>query len=210
MSLAKTHHAQNEQELRYRNRIIVMLFALLVLLGMALWRQPSVLRIYVPPDLSRPQFIAPSEIPPSYVYAFSKLLMEKLNYCPEDCGRDYAKNLQEMRHYLTASCYQDLAMHRERQASLYEFRSRKLLPVGEEIFDPQKVTRLDRNAWEVHVEYLLEEHVKGVETRRRRYHYPLRVVQYAIPVDLNAYQMAFDCYLPPGPRPVDVDNDQKG
>lgn len=101
-------------------------------------------------------------------------------------------------------------MHRERQASLYEFRSRKLLPVGEEIFDPQKVTRLDRNAWEVHVEYLLEEHVKGVETRRRRYHYPLRVVQYAIPVDLNAYQMAFDCYLPPGPRPVDVDNDQEG
>ena len=60
-----------------------MLFALLVLLGMAFWRQPSVLRIYVPPDLSRPQFIDPGEIPPSYVYAFSKILMEKLNYCAE-------------------------------------------------------------------------------------------------------------------------------
>jgi len=210
VSLAKTHRAQNEQELRYRNRIIGMLFVLLALLGMAFWRQPSVLRIYVPPDLSRPQFIAPGEIPPSYVYAFSKILMEKLNYCPEDCGRSYAGNLKDMRNYLTASCYQDLAMHRERNASLYEFRSRKLLPVGTEIFDPLKVTRLDRNAWEVHVEYLLEEHVKGVETRRRLYHYPLRIVHYAVPVDLNAYQLAFDCYLPPGPRPVSDDNDKKG
>ena len=67
MSLAKTDHAQNAQELRYRNRIIGMLFVLLALLGMAFWRQPSVLRIYVPPDLSRPQFIDPGEIPPSYV-----------------------------------------------------------------------------------------------------------------------------------------------
>ena len=94
-------------------------------------------------------------------------------------------------------------MHRERNVSLYQHRTRKLLPVGEEIFDPQKVTRLDKNVWEVRVEYLLEEHVVGVETRRNRYYYPLRIVHLSLPVELNAYQLAFDCYLGAGPRPVD-------
>ena len=42
-----------------------------------------------------------------------------------------------------------------------------------------------------------------METRNRRYHYPLRIVRYAVPLDRNPYQLAFDCYIPPGPRPVD-------
>jgi len=42
-----------------------------------------------------------------------------------------------------------------------------------------------------------------VETRNRRYHYPLRIVRYGVPLDRNPYQLAFDCYIPPGPRPVD-------
>ncbi len=203
MSTAKTALGQNQQELRFRNRIILLLFVLLALLGIGLLRIPTLLNVYVPPDLTRPQFVRPNEVSPSYVHAFAKLVMEALNYCPEDCGQDYAENLARYRDYLTPACYQDLLMHRQKNGSVYEFRSRKLLPAGDDIFDPKKVTRLDRDVWEVRVEYLLEEHVKGVETRNRRYHYPLRIVRYDVPLDRNAYQLAFDCYLPPGPRPVD-------
>jgi integrating conjugative element protein (TIGR03746 family) len=202
VSIAKTAFGQSQQELRFRNRIIGLLFLLLAFLGIGLWRIPTLFNVFVPPDLTRPQFVRPNEIPTSYVYAFAKLLMEALNYCPEDCARDYGRNLAGLRHFLTPSCYQDLAMHRERNGSLYEFRSRKLLPAGDEVFNPEKVTRLDHNVWEVRVEYLLEEHVKGVETRNRRYHYPVRVVRYDVPVERNPYQLAFDCYIPPGPRPV--------
>jgi len=203
VSVAKTAWGQSQQELRFRNRIIGLLFLLLAFLGIGLWRMPRLLNVYVPPDLTRPQFVRPNEISPSYVYAFAKLVMEALNYCPEDCGRDYGRNLAELRDYLTPSCRADLQMHRERNASVYEFRTRKLLPAGDEIFAPEKVTRLDPNVWEVQIEYLLEEHVKGIETRNKRYHYPVRVVRYDAPLAKNAYQLAFDCYIPPGPRPVD-------
>ena len=202
MAIAKTESGQLQQELRFRNRIIGLLGGLLLLLGVALWRLPTQLSVYVPPDLSRPQLVKPGEIPPSYVYAFGKIVMEALNYCPADCAQDYGRNLETLRHYLTASCYEDLKMHRERNESLYASRTRKLLPVGEEIFDPRKVTRLDQDVWEMQVDYLLEEHVKGVETRRNRYHYPLRLVRYAVPIDLTPFPLAFDCYLPPGPRPA--------
>ncbi|MCB1810680.1 MAG: DUF2895 family protein [Candidatus Competibacteraceae bacterium] len=196
-------YQQLEQDIRYRNRIIILLGGLLILLALAYWRLPTLWKVYIPPDLSRPQTVAPGQIPPSYVYAFAKIVMETLNFCPEDCAKDYAANLETLRAYLTPSCFQELAMHRERNVSLYQHRTRKLLPVGEEIFDPQKVTRLDKNVWEVRVEYLLEEHVVGVETRRNRYYYPLRIVHLSLPVELNAYQLAFDCYLGAGPRPVD-------
>lgn len=202
MALAKTEAGKLQQELRFRNRIIGLLGGLLLLLGVAVWRLPTQLSVYVPPDLSRPQLVKPGEIPSAYVYAFGKIVMEALNYCPADCANDYRDNLETLRHYLTASCYEDLKMHLERNRSLYASRTRKLLPVGDEIFDPLKVTRLDQDVWEMRVDYLLEEHVKGVETRRNRYHYPLRLIRYTVPIDRNPFQLAFDCYVPPGPRPA--------
>ena len=203
MATAKTAQGQMEQELRFRNRIIGLLVFLLALLGVGFLRIPTLLNVYVPPDLTRPQFVQPNEISPSYIYAFGKQIMEALNYCPADCGTDYEKNLLKLRDYLTPRCFEDLALHRQRNASIYEFRTRKLLPTGDELFNPENVTRLDHGVWEVHVEYLLEEHVKGIETRSRRYHYPLYIVRYDIPLTRNMYQLAFDCYAPPGPRPAE-------
>ncbi len=202
MAIAKTQQGQLQQELRFRNRIIGLLGAILLVLALAYWRLPTRLQVYVPPDLSRPQLVAPGDIPASYVYAFGKIVLEALNYCPEDCARDYVRNLNTLRDYLTPNCLQELTMHRDRQGSLYEYRTRKLLPAGDEIFDPRKVNRLDPSVWEVRLDYRLEEFVKGVETRSRRYHYPLRVVRYPVPIERNPYQLAFDCYLPPGPRPA--------
>ncbi len=203
MSRPATYIEVLRQGQRYRNRIIALLLALLLLHGVAYWRIPTTLHVYVPPDLTRPQTLAVGEIPPSYVYAFAKIILETLNYCPKDCGVDYVNNLDSLRHYLTPSCFQDLSLHRERHHSLYQHRSRRLLPLGDELFNPDRITRLDRNAWTVTVDYLLEEHVVGVETRRNRYRYPLRVVHYNLPVHLNAYQLAFDCYTGAGPHPVD-------
>ena len=202
MPTPQTQHGALQQELRFRNRIILLLGVLLGVFGAAYWRLPTLLSVYVPPDLSRPQTVAPGEIPASYVYAFSKIVLEALNYCPEDCARDYGANLEALRHYLTPTCLADLQMHRERNGSLYEFRTRRLLPMGEEIYAAGKVRRLDQKVWEVTLEYVLEEHVKGVETRRNPYRYPLRIVHYPVPIEANPYQLAFDCYVPPGPRPA--------
>lgn len=204
MSDAKTYTHQIEQQLRYRNRIIYLLMGLLALFGIGWLRMPTLLSVHVPPDLSRPQIIKPNEIWPANVYAFAENLITQLNYCHEDCAVDYPKNLSAIRDYITERCHADLLLHQQRNESLYSSRTRRLLPGAESLFDPKNVTRLGKDAWEVHMEFVLEEHVKGIETRNRRYHYPIRIVHYATPLERNPYQLAFDCYLPPGPQPVDT------
>lgn len=204
MSEAKTQISQLQQNLRYRDRIIALLGVLLALFGAGYWRMPTLLSVHVPPDLSRPQIIKPDEIAPISIYTFAEDLMIKLNYCREDCGKDYLKNLGDYQDYLTPRCREERKLHRERNASLYDNRAQRLLPTGDGFFDPEKVVRLSRDVWEVHLEFLREDHVRGVEIDSRRYHYPLRIVHYpGVPLEKNPFQMAFDCYLPPGPQPVD-------
>ena len=93
-------------------------------------------------------------------------------------------------------------MHRQKNASIYEFRSRKLLPAGDDIFDSTQVNRLDHDVWEVRVEYLLEEHVKGGDPKPAL---PLPAPDRALhsAAGPQPLPMAFDCCIPPGPRPVD-------
>ena len=80
-------YQQLEQDIRYRNRIIILLGGLLILLALAYWRLPTLWKVYIPPDLSRPQTVAPGQIPPSYVYAFAKIVMATLNFCPRIAPR---------------------------------------------------------------------------------------------------------------------------
>lgn len=202
---AKTQRGQLEQELRRYQIIIYLLMGLIGLLGVAYWRIPTLLSVHVPPDMTQPHVLKPNEIWPISVYAFAEDLLVKLNYCREDCGRDYMRNLDQYRDFLTPRCREDLALHRQRNASLYESRAQQLLPTGDEVFDPAKVHRIGRDVWEVHLEFHVEHHVKGVQIGNRRIHYPMRIV-YApgIPLDKNPFQLAFDCYVAPGPQPVDV------
>lgn len=204
MPEVKTETSQLQQGLRYRDRIIVLLMALLALLGIGYLRMPTLLRVHVPPDLSRPQIIKPNDIWPINVYAFAEDLMVKLNYCPRDCGADYEKNLADYRDFLTPRCLAELGLHRKNLASTYDNRTRRLLPTGDEIFNPEKVQHIGRDVWEVQLEFMLEEHVVGVEIRNKRYRYPLRIVHApGVPLSKNPFQLAFDCYLPPGPHAVD-------
>ena len=204
MTDAHTPVSQLQQQLRYRNRIVGLQLALLALFAIGWIRMPTLLNVHVPPDLSRPQIIKPNEIWPANVYAFAEHLITQLNYCREDCAQDYPRNLAEGRDFITERCYADLKLHQQRNQSLYTSRTRRLLPATDTLFDPRQVTRLGQGAWEVHLEFVLEEHVKGIETRHRRYAYPLRIVHYAVPLEKNPYQPAFDCYLPPGPQPVEA------
>jgi integrating conjugative element protein (TIGR03746 family) len=204
VSDAKTHLSRLEQQLRYRDRIIYLLMILLALFGVGWLRMPTLLNVHVPPDLSRPQLIKPNEIWPANVFAFAENLMTQLHYCHTDCAQDYLANLEAERHYITERCMADLRLHKQRNESLYAGRTRRLLPATDGLFDPKNVIRLGKDAWEVHLEFDLEEHVKGIETRNRRYHYPVRIVHYAVPLESNPFQLAFDCYLPPGPQPADA------
>ena len=204
MGEAHTQVHQLHQQLRYRNRLIGLQFVLLGLFAIGWIRMPTLLNVHVPPDLSRPQIIKPNEIGPANVYAFAENLITQLNYCREDCSQDYPGNLQAGRDFITERCYADLQLHQQRNESLYAHRTRRLLPATDTLFDPRHVTRLGQGAWEVHLEFVLEEHVKGIETRHRRYAYPVRIVHYAVPLEKNPYQLAFDCYLPPGPQPVET------
>ena len=195
---------QKDQAIRYRDRIIGLLGVLLALQVYAYTQLPEIWKVYIPPDLSRPNIVSPDEIPPAYVYAFAKLILERLNYCPKDCDSDYPSNLEHLRHYVTPACFEDLRLHHQRHRSLYRHRVRKLLPLGEEVFDTDTVQRLDRSVYAVEVDYAVEEFVAGVNTRASRTRYPMRIVHTPMPVTLNEYQLSFDCYTGTGPQPLEA------
>lgn len=188
------------QEVRFRGRIIFILFALLFFLGYAYLKIPDTLKVYIPPDLARPNVIENGVVYPSYVYAFARLVLEGINYCPKDCGSDYVKNLDQYRELITSSCYEELRLHVDRHPSIYNFRTRKMLPYGSS--EKTNVDEVAKNVWTANVQSYLEEHVAGTMTRFNPYSYPMRIIYSNLPIDKNPYQLLFDCFVGDGPQPI--------
>ncbi len=182
------------QELRYRDRIIGMLFILLILGGVFVATMPSRLTVFIPPDTSKSMLVRLNDVPHPSVYTFAHMFLEHLNYCPKDCKTDFLDNLHSMHSLITDQCRATLENHVQRQGDLYMYRSRKLVPIVGEVYRPNKVIQRSDRAWVVNETYELEERIRGTEIRKTRLFYPMRIVRVDMPIDINPYQMQFDCF----------------
>lgn len=195
----KTH--EQERHIRFLHRAFLGMLCALVFLGWAFWRVPEQLTVYVVPDMSKGFVQKSGEVPASSVYGFARTLWETLNYCKTDCGEEYPKNLENYSVYLTRACYDDLFTHFQHNRSLYNFRSRLLLPTENSMFSQDKV-RQDSSGdyWLVKLEYELRDTVHGAETRNSRMVYPLKVVRSDKPIAHNGLGLDVDCYFGDGPQ----------
>ena len=155
---------------------------------------PSRLTVYIPPDTSKSMMLRVNEIPHASVYTFAHMFLEILNYCPNDCKTDYQDNLNSMHSLITDQCRVQLENHLNRQSDLYIYRSRKLIPVTGQAYSPEKVIQRSNRTWIVNETYELEERVRSTDIRKTRLFYPMRIVRVDMPVDLNPYQLQFDCF----------------
>ncbi|MDP8051511.1 DUF2895 family protein [Pasteurella atlantica] len=199
MSIPKNKVQRYEQEVRYHRRTTVIFFILLLILSIGLWNIPRTIKIHTAPDVTKSFVQLNGEIPPHAVYGFARVLWESLNYCEEDCGKEFLPTLEKYKSYITKSCQHDLKRHFENSSNLYRFRSRLLLPTEDSLFSQDKIQQASSNTWYVKLKYNLKDDVNSVATRDNIMLYPIKVVRSDKPLSVNPLGMEIDCYFGNGP-----------
>jgi integrating conjugative element protein (TIGR03746 family) len=199
-----------KQDVRYRDRIIISLVLMLVLLSAAFVRMPNQISVYHPPDLAlNGQTTRIGEVPPSTVYAFASTFFERLMYCKNDCGEDYPNALINMKTYLTPGCFNQLKDHYENNLGLYKNRTRSINADENDIgFSFDKVQQINKKTWHVTENYILSEHVRSMPVRDVLMRYPLKIVKSNASTQINAYQMQLDCFFD-DPKRINSDDLKK-
>lgn len=196
------------QEIRYRDRIIVILFVLLAVLVLAYLRFPSTINIHRIPDPGRLLSHQAGDTPKTHVYSFTRLALETIYNCGSDCEKDIPANVNALRAYVTESCRSEIKNRVDQRPNLYRNRSRELKflfnaetqgrtqfggesPMGKA---DQSVKTIDDSTWHVDLSYGFVESVGGYETINTEIFYPVRIVRSTLPKNVNEYQLAFDCF----------------
>lgn len=185
---------QIAQAERFKNRIIVIL---LCLLALAMWKfatYPQQLTIQTAPDISKAFVQRPGDVPETTIYGFARTLWENLNYCTDDCAQEYPASLDKYRAFLTRSCKTILKSRFDRQKDFYSAKTRRLLPTEDAVFKVSNVKRMSADVWFVVLNYLLEEDIHGVTTRRQLMQYPLRITGNRTPTQHNPWGLTIDCF----------------
>ncbi len=190
----KNKNEQQLQEIRIKNRII---FLLVLIIALALWKfatYPKQLTIYTAPDISKAFVQKVDDVPLTTVYGFTRTLWETMHYCQEDCNKEYLDNLQRYRAFITQKCYRELSEHFQSHKDLYRLRSRMLLPTDESGFSTERVKKISNGLWHTYQQFLLEDDIGGIKTRKQIMEYPLRIVTSQTPTINNPWGLAIDCY----------------
>ena len=111
-----SHHNGNPSNWSQYSTATALLLScsgLLILWHWHYWRLPHLWKVYIPPDLSRPQTVAPGRFPQLCVCVCQNC-DGNAQFLPEDCAKDYAANLETLRLPPHPVVFQELAMHRER------------------------------------------------------------------------------------------------
>lgn len=192
----KKEQQRNE---RYLHRVIAALLVLFVFLGIGVWRLPTQMTVYQPPDISKAFSQKVDEVPPHAVYNFARALWETLNFCDKDCGQEYPNSIEKYRNYLTSSCQHDLLANFDSNRNLYSYRTRRLLPTDATFFDTDDIKQTSADTWFIYLNYRLHEEVHGAPTRDVLIRYPLKIVKSSRPLGTNPIGLEVDCYFGEGP-----------
>lgn len=179
---------------RYKDRIIIVLIVFIVIMLVAYFRIPTRFVVYQPPEPSQSYVSRVGSIPPTAVYSFATLMMDRVMRCEKDCEKDIPKNLEANRNYITERCYHNLLSHAEKNTQLYRGRTRAISPVDATVFSFDKIKTLNAKTWVVAEEYNLQSKIRGQTLRDEVYHYEAKIVKSSQHPEVNPYQMQYDCF----------------
>lgn len=191
----KNKHNQLEQEIRFKNRVI---FILLLIIAFAFYKfstYPHELSIHTAPDISKSFVQKVGDVPPTTVYGFARTIWESLHYCQQDCSTEFPEILKTYGSFLTKKCYAQLNDHFSARPDLFVSRARRLIPTENAVFDVNNVRQMSSDVWYVQLEYILDDDIGGVTTRRQLMQYPLKVTSSTVPTQYNPWGLEIDCYF---------------
>jgi len=203
----KTLIEHKVQEIRYRDRIIVVLITLLFLMTFAYLRFPSIIDIHRIPDPGRLLSHNAKEVPKTHAHSFARLAIETIMHCGKDCKNDIPNNIDALHSYVTDSCRNQMKVHVEKNPNLFTGRTRQIKYVYDKTpantqftgdnplgTSETSVSVIDDGTWHVELKYNLLENVAGYETINRQVIYPIRIIKSTLPKIVNEYQLRFDCF----------------
>lgn len=205
MSGFQSRTAELEKSNRYRDRIIVVLFAMLVLAIAGLVRAPHLIDVYQPPDLRYGSITRANQVPPTVVYAVAQYLFTGLNTWTEDGAEDYEANRLALRAYLTPRYHRfikdDIKKRTEGSGGSSEKtlgfdelkgRTRTATPIPGVVYSDTSVKIIDDDQWIVYLDLHVEERMDQRPVKNIYVRYPVRVVRYRIARTSNPVQLALD------------------
>lgn len=199
MSRFKNEVSRLEAHVKSLRVVLGMLFVLAGALGLGWWSAPRDLTVHVPPDLRSGSTRKWWEIPPETVYTFGFYIFQQLNRWPTNGEEDYARNLQQLRAYLTPKCQTLLQAEFEQRRLGGELRKRTrgVYEIPERGYgdDPGfRVKTLGRDAWIVNLDLTADEYFGSEKVKRALVRYPLHVVRMDVDPERNPFGLALNCY----------------
>ena len=196
------------QEIRYRDRIIILLVVLFLGLMVAYLRIPTSITVHQTPDASKLLSHSTDFVPSSAVYSFARLVLENIYTCVKDCEKDIPANVDTLRSYVTDACRNQIKARVVAQPNLYRNRVRTLKflfnpstqktsqlsgesPIG---LPEQEVEKVNQGKWNVLLNYNMNERVNGFKTIDTNIGYPARIIASDLPRNINQYGFSFDCF----------------
>ena len=169
---------------------------------MSLFQSQSDITIHIPPDLKTGATLQADKPLAANVYAFATYIFQQLNRWPQDGSVDFSKAIYALSSYLTPSFRESLVTEMETKASRGELagRERGMTEIVGLDYIEEKVQVVRDGLWLVQIDMELRESVKGVEVKRKRLRYPIRVIRYDVDRETNPWGLALDGYELPGPQ----------
>lgn len=157
-------------------RMAVLVLGILcgVLIGVVTYQQ-SIIKIQVPPDLSKGALVKPGDYYPSYNYSFALHVWRDINEWRISGRKDLPAKLTTNECYVTPSFYKWLENQKEQKARDGELdRSRRMVPLSP--YREESVINLGANTFSVTLNLNLIEDVNGSAVKNVNIRYPIRVV----------------------------------
>lgn len=171
--------------------VVGILVALNLFLALFLATAPTRLRVYIPPDLSHGALLKPGAPNKSNVYAFAFQIFTAINSWPDNGAKDYMKNINAYRNYLSPSFYTQLKQDNDDRAANGELaRTRIMSGVSGMGYKPSDVKSLGNGAWLVNLHMQIIETLDGSVIKNVIMDYPLVINQVHESIQLNPWGFA--------------------
>ena len=171
--------------------LIVLNLFLLISLAAA----PKQLRVYVPPDLSRGAMLKPGNIPKATVYAFAFQIFTALNSWPDSGMKEYGKNINSYRNYLSPAFYQQLEQDKLDRSSNGELSRKRIMSgVSGMGYQPIDVTILGNGTWLVKMQLQIMETLEGAVIKNVIMTYPLIISRVHTSIQINPWGLEIRGY----------------
>ena len=152
--------------------------------------------VSIPPDLRSGVTVELNKAHPANVFAFTSYIFQMMNDWPTDGSTEYGKNIYNLQSYFTKEFMAKLLAEIKLKGARGELdgRARHLkLLAG---YDELHVDIIDDDSWVVWLEMELIEHVSGLEIKRVKIRYPIKITA-TDSSDANPWGLLLDGYTQP-------------